>query len=138
MHSSDSRPVPAAHALDWEILRAQMVNALNQALHFLLGANPGLQANIVLGKVADMHIAFQVKTNQGEPRTYGFVLKNPDGSQAHLSRHAPNGELMPLDEFDQAFAQAVSASLGATVALAYEYMLPRVARPTHSSPPLLQ
>ena len=136
--SPGTEAAASAAVLDLEILRAQMVNALSQAVQFLMQANEGLHAHVVLGRVADMHVGFQLRTNQTEPRLYTFVLRNPDGSEANLSRIGPDGNLLDLDAVDRAFMQAIGASLGGTVAMAYEHMFPGLVRPTHAGTSTVQ
>ncbi len=129
--SDSNTPVDITHLLDYEQLRAQMLNCLLMANGLFQKHNEGLTSSLVFGRITDLGVLFTLFSNASEPRLYLFRLLNPDGTQAHLARLNERSESLDLEPFDQGFIGAISSSLGSTVAAAYHQMVREPVAPTH-------
>lgn len=135
--STSAQPTPRPQ-VDFNILRAQIINALLHANGLLQQNNAQLQSHLVFSKLVDLTALFSLQSNLFEPRLYLFQLTNPDGTQANLARMDATGTPIELDEVDRAYIAAISSSLGPTVHTAYRKMVPVEPLITHPAPSSLQ
>ena len=120
-------------SVDFEVLRAQVVNCLLHAAMLLCEQNPGVVAHPVFGRFSNLSVLMTLQSAQFETRIYIFRLLNPDGSQANLMRVDDAGHEVAFDEVDHAYASAIGHSLGPTVQAAWRRMVPEEPSATHRS-----
>lgn len=136
--TANANPVDVTDLLDYEIVRAQMVNCVQLAVNLLSQSNPGLGLTVIWGRLGDQGVVFTLNNSQGESRIYLFRLINPDGTNANLARLNEKSEQVPLDNFDGALIESIAKSLAPTVAASYHQMVKEPVKPTHPGVPVYQ
>jgi hypothetical protein len=131
-------PIDATELLDFGILRAQLVNCLFQAFYASKEAGSTLTDQLTLGEIEDMALIFSVCDAQNGFHTFRIALRRPDGSEITVQKFSPEGDRMPLEAEDLAFAEAFAEHLGGTVGSAYKLMVKEPVKPTHAGSSLLQ
>jgi hypothetical protein len=130
-----STPAPAAAAspnVDFEVLRAQLVNCTLLAAGLLGQHNPGVTAHCVFTRFMGLGVLFLLRSPQFEERRYLLRLTNPDGTQANLVRIDGEGAEVQFDEIDSAYLNALGQCLEATVQAAWKQMVPVEPKITHT------
>lgn len=119
---TDSLAAPAA-ALNYDVLRAQMVNCLLSAVDLLSRHNPGLNPYLRFEKIEALTVGLALYSQMGpDPHRYVLELNDPAGAHALLKRIGLSGEPAQMDAVDQAFSQCIGAHMRETVNLAYSQM----------------
>lgn len=138
-NAAPAATLPAVEVeLDFQMVRAQMVNCVYAACLTLEENVEGLAVEGTLYRVADMSVLFGLSSNLEAPRMYQLVLRNPDGSEVSLGRYDETGETMVQDEFDEQVAQALSVNLMPTLGVTYQHMVKPPRPATHVLPYSLQ
>jgi hypothetical protein len=130
----DSTLPPVEVELDYQMVRAQMVNCVYETCRTLEESMEDLVVEGTMHRVADMSLLFGLSSNQEVPRIYRLTLLNPDGSQVSLARYDESGKNMEQDEFDQHVTQALSVNLMPTLGAAYQFMVKPPREVTHVLP----
>jgi len=130
-----SSPEPAAPVnpnVDFEVLRAQLINCTIVAADLLCHHNPGVTARCIFTRFIGLGIVFLLRSAQFDERRYVLRLTNPDGTQANLMRMDDEGSEIAFDDVDRSYLNALGQSLEATVHAAWKQMVPAEPKITHS------
>lgn len=117
--------------VDFEVLRAQLVNCTLLAAGLLGKHNPGLTAHCIFNRFIGLGLVFTLNAAQFESRRYLLRLLNPDGTHANLVRMNPEGGEIPLDDVDTAYLNALGHCMESTVHAAWKQMVPLEPKATH-------
>ena len=124
--------------VDFDVLRAQLVNCLHLACDLLGQHNPGLAAHCLLSRFMGLGVLFSLQSPQFEARRYILKLTTPDGTKAHFTRLDAQGDAVGMDEVDDAYMNAIGHCLEDTVHAAWKQMVPAEPSITHLPPTTLQ
>jgi hypothetical protein len=124
---------PLTPNVDFEVLRAQLVNCVLAAAGLLGQHNPGISAHCIFNRFLGLGLLFTLNSAQFESRRYLLRLVNPDGTQANLVRLSAEGGEIPLDEVDTAYLNALGHCMESTVHAAWKQMVPVEPKATHST-----
>lgn len=129
--STPSLAASATPNVDFEVLRAQLVNCTLLAAGLLSQHNPGVTAHCVFTRFIGLGLVFLLRSPQFDERRYLLRLTNPDGTLANLVRMDGEGAEVKFDEIDTAYLNALCQCLEHTVHAAWKQMVPVEPKITH-------
>lgn len=137
--STSELPLDAAinPNVDYEVLRAQLVNCVNIAATIFTQLNAGLSATCVFTRFMGLGLLFNLQSTQFDTRRYILKLTNPDGTRANFVRLDNEGAEVALDEVDTAYMNALAHCMEETVHAAWKQMVPKEHVITHMSTTIL-
>lgn len=132
-----SMPVDVTELLDYDVLRAQLVNCLNLAAFNFGHEVSGAPAFLNYIQIEDSSAAFLL-LSESEPRKFFFRVARPDGSSVFLTRLSDDNSDLELEEADLRFIECIRKSLALTIVPAFNFMVKPPVTPTHAPVPSLQ
>lgn len=121
-HAPSSAPV--SPAVDFDVVRAEMVNCVLLAVEAIETNNPQVRIRVQLSRFRGLGVGFFLRIDPYGTRFFGFQVVDPNGTRVNVMRLDEAGEFVAFDEFDTAFVQAIGQCLPQTVCKAWTAMVP--------------